>query len=148
MDEILIERWNSVVKPNDEVYHLGDLAWGGVSGVIRYVPRLNGKIILIEGNHDRINKDNIKLFKRVHPGYFNLKIDKRTWITLCHYSMRVWYNSHFNTWHLYGHSHGGLPPEGKSWDAGVDANNYTPISLEEVREIMKHRPDNFNLIKK
>ena len=50
MDECMADRWNAVVRPNDRVFHLGD-------GVInrRCLPildRLNGKKVLIKGNHD------------------------------------------------------------------------------------------------
>jgi calcineurin-like phosphoesterase family protein len=147
MDEILIERWNNRVKPNDIIYHLGDVAWGS-NGIIQYVPKLNGQIILIKGNHDRIHHDNAGLFKEVHPGFLNIKVSNHELIVLCHFSMRVWDRSHYNSWHLYGHSHGMLPPEGKSWDVGVDANNYAPVSLDEIRQIMKSRPNNFNYIGK
>jgi calcineurin-like phosphoesterase family protein len=62
--------------------------------------------------------------------------------------MRTWHRSHYNAWLLYGHSHGRLPPIGKSWDVGVDNNNFTPISFEQVKDIMKARPDNPNLVKR
>lgn len=48
---------------------------------------------------------------------------------------------------LVGNSHGSLPPIGKSWDVGVDNNNFEPLSLEEIQVIMSGRPDNFNFIK-
>jgi len=41
-------------------------------------------------------------------------------IVLCHYSLRVWDRSHYGSWHLYGHSHGNLPPLENSLDVGVD----------------------------
>jgi len=49
---------------------------------------------------------------------------------------------------LHGHSHGGLNPIGKQYDIGVDNNNFYPISYEQLRIIMKDKPDNFNYIKK
>ena len=52
MNEKLIENWNSVVGPDDIVFHLGDFAFGG-SGLWKEVlSRLNGKKYLIIGNHD------------------------------------------------------------------------------------------------
>lgn len=52
-DESLIKRWNSVVSKDDFVYHLGDVTmrWQNLK---RIIPRLNGTIILIVGNHDLI----------------------------------------------------------------------------------------------
>lgn len=39
-------------------------------------------------------------------------------------------------WHLYGHSHGRLSPQGRSLDVGVDCHNFRPISLDELTERM------------
>lgn len=147
MDEILVERWNNVVKVNDIVYHLGDIAWGS-NGILQYVPRLNGEIHVIPGNHDRINQSNAFVFNKVHPGYIDIKVSNHEPVTLSHFCMRVWHKSHFNSWHLYGHSHGMLEPVGKSWDVGVDANDYRPVHLDEIRQIMKNRPNNFNYVAK
>lgn len=52
MEELIVERWNSVVKDNDIVYHLGDFGFGGAKMFERLVGRLNGHIRLILGNHD------------------------------------------------------------------------------------------------
>lgn len=50
MHEVMIERWNDVVKPKDTVYHLGDFAFGRRN--IKIASRLNGRKRLIMGNHD------------------------------------------------------------------------------------------------
>lgn len=52
MNETLIERWNSRVKPKDNVYHLGDFCFGGVQNV-SIAARLNGSKRLVLGNHDK-----------------------------------------------------------------------------------------------
>ena len=62
--------------------------------------------------------------------------------------MRVWARSHYNSWQVYGHSHGNLPSVGKQWDVGVDNNDYHPVSENQLRTIMEKQPDNFNLIKR
>ena len=69
-------------------------------------------------------------------------------MTLCHFSMRVWPKSHYDSWNLYGHSHNCLPGEGKSMDVGVDAHGFAPVSFEEVKTIMEQRPHNFNWLEK
>jgi calcineurin-like phosphoesterase family protein len=51
MDEALIENWNSVVKPEDRVYLLGDVAMSK-RALMATVPRLRGRIVLVKGNHD------------------------------------------------------------------------------------------------
>lgn len=56
MNETIIKNWNNIVKPNDEVYHLGDFALGGKETTKNILKRLNGKLILIKGNHDHFTK--------------------------------------------------------------------------------------------
>src|SRR6185503_2891509 len=50
MNEALVDRWNSVVKPNDMVWHLGDFAFGKHN--IAIAARLQGRKKLVLGNHD------------------------------------------------------------------------------------------------
>ena len=140
MNVALTDNWNSVVKKEDTVYHLGDFCFGNPKP---YLEKLNGKIILIRGSHDK----RIKCFPEVHD-LFTIRPKNDITIVLCHYCLRTWDKSHFNSWHLYGHSHGKLPSIGKSHDVGVDCNNFTPISLDQIIEIMKTKEDNPNLIKK
>jgi len=49
-DECLIESWNRVVRPDDKVYHLGDVVMN--RHALPTVRRLNGRKILVKGNHD------------------------------------------------------------------------------------------------
>jgi calcineurin-like phosphoesterase family protein len=53
MDQTIIDNWNSVVAPNDVVFHLGDVALGNIDKSLACVSRLNGYIICKLGNHDR-----------------------------------------------------------------------------------------------
>ena len=50
MDEEMVKRWNETVRPNDKVYHLGDVVINRKSLAI--LRRLNGDKVLIKGNHD------------------------------------------------------------------------------------------------
>jgi calcineurin-like phosphoesterase family protein len=50
MDEEMVKRWNDRVKPNDKVYHLGDVVMSRKS--LGIMSRLNGDKVLIRGNHD------------------------------------------------------------------------------------------------
>lgn len=142
MNEVLIERWNKTVRNEDTIYHLGDVGFGYINHIL---DRLNGNKILILGSHDKDLRQYEKYFNEITP-LANIVIQKQP-ITLCHYAMRTWHRSHYNSWQLYGHSHGLLKPQGKSWDVGVDVNEFTPISFYTLKTIMKDRPDNFNLIK-
>lgn len=142
MDETIINNWNSVIGPCDTVYHLGDFAF---KDPLSYFKRLKGNIILIRGNHD-YRWSNLSFFKSVHD-LLQISVENTT-IMLCHYAMRVWSKSHFGSWHLYGHSHGTLQAYDKSYDVGVDTNNFTPVSFETLKDIMKKNPDNLNWLKK
>jgi len=141
MDEVLIKNHNEVVQKNDIVIHAGDFAWVKThADAQKYIKRLNGNHIFLVGSHDKwMHKSKGQIWEKTIHGYF---------VVICHYAMRVWARSHFNSWHLFGHTHGGLEPQGKSWDIGVDNNNFYPVSFEQIKEIMKDRPDNFNLVKK
>jgi len=66
MDETMIERWNAVVRPQDHIYHLGDVALNKPS-MERIMPRLNGHKRLVRGNHDVFpTKFYLKWFKEIH----------------------------------------------------------------------------------
>jgi len=149
MDEILIENWNKVVKPKDIVYHLGDFSFAKETETNKILLRLNGNKLLLKGNHDKslIKSSAVAYFGWVKD-YYELKHDKQL-IVLAHYSHRVWRNSHHQSWHLWGHSHGSLPPLGKSVDVGVDSTwitgkaEYRPFSYDEVKTFMSTRQVEF-----
>ena len=62
--------------------------------------------------------------------------------------MKTWAKSHYNSWQLFGHSHGELKGVGKQMDIGVDTHNFYPYSFNEIKRIMSKKEDNFNLVKK
>jgi len=140
MNEILILNHNSVVSPSDTVVHVGDFTLKKKEHAHRILSKLNGNHIFIMGSHDRWLSKSTNYLKQ-------FKVKGRH-IIACHYAMRVWPRSHYNSWLVYGHSHGNLPPQGKSWDVGVDNNNYFPVSFDELVNIMNDREDNFNLVRR
>jgi calcineurin-like phosphoesterase family protein len=138
MDKTIINNWNKVVSAGDIVYHLGDFCFGREDSTFDfYLRRLNGLIIFIKGNHDKLAWRNRRHFYRAYDSYFEEEVNEQS-ITLCHYSMNVWNKSHYGAWHLYGHSHGTLPdnPHSLSFDCGVDCTEFTPLSFEQVKEKM------------
>ena len=139
MNEVLIENWNRIIKPRDRVYHLGDFVFGCPERIRK---RLNGRIFLILGNHDKFGKKWHSLFE----GVFQIHEYKN--IIMCHYPIRYWNRSHYNSWHLHGHCHGHAEPIGKSFDVGVDCNNLTPLHYDEVCDMMDDRPDNPNIVRR
>jgi calcineurin-like phosphoesterase family protein len=140
MDQGIIRNWNSIVKPEDEVFHVGDFALGSIGDIIRIRQQLNGRIYLIVGNHDRRNVRNgdfRKLFEWVKD-YYLLKVpdaemDTVQKIALFHYPMVSWDCSHHGSWHLHGHCHGTIPGVPGRIDVGVDSNNFQPLSYQEIK---------------
>lgn len=143
MDETLIANWNSVVGPKDTVYHLGDFCFGNA---LDYLEKLNGFIYHICGNHEKPLINAVGVHKV--PFIRTAKIPEYPDIIMSHFAMRVWNKSHFNSWHLYGHSHGTLPGQGKSFDVGVDCWEFRPVSLDQITFKMAHLPDNFNYLRR
>ena len=136
MNEEIIRRWNSCVNDSDTGYILGDFCFGDPR---KYYSRLNGRVYIVPGSHD---KELRKLDQKfILPSIYVLKgllDDKRLGITLCHYSMRTFSQSHYGAIHLYGHSHHQLTddPMSLSFDVGVDGWNFYPLSIEQVKEKM------------
>ena len=140
MNEKLIENWNKVVKPEDDIYVVGDFFMGPLNNIESVLHRLNGKIHLIRGNHDQKNR--IELYEKngidVHD-IFYIKYKGRFFI-LCHFPMmneefmRMVREDNSEVVLLYGHIHSKAPKgyvDG-TYHVGVDTNNLTPISLEQI----------------
>ncbi len=146
-DEAIIENWNKKVKKNDTVYILGDFIYKSERSPEYYFNILNGKKILIEGNHDIwwLGKtDASKYFKEVCK-YKEIRLGDRT-VTLCHYPMLEWRASRKEGskklgYLIFGHIHNRrdelykhLFEIGNALNAGVDINGYAPVSFEELVE--------------
>ena len=150
-DSALIERWNSVVGENDVVYHLGDFVFGGSAVWHDIRSRLNGKIHLVLGNHDRKNfrKNFSNMFESVSEMCTHV-IGDRT-VIMCHYPLLCFKGSDNRfVIQLYGHVHSGpkcttddLPRLEhcfrNQYDVGVDNNDYRPVNIEEVKRIIDAR---------
>jgi len=141
MDEALIRNWNSVVKPDDIVYHLGDFALGLHDGdrVRSIFSRLAGRKFLVLGNHDYRNQN------QVHPVIAGLgweqppcqqmeTNDEGQRVFLSHYACRTWPGIRKGAFHFYGHCHGKLPGLGRSRDVGVDCpdTGYSPRTFKQL----------------
>ena len=140
MNTKIIENWNSVVGEHDTVYHLGDFVFTKFETEIQMLTKhLKGHIHLMLGNHDHLLRHHKHLwnyFASVSDSYKEIKYAKQS-MTLCHYALRVWNKSHYGAWNLYGHSHGTLEGLKNQMDVGVDCNNFTPISFDQIREKLK-----------
>jgi len=67
MDEFMVEAWNAKVKPNDKVYHLGDVVINRRS--LPIMDRLNGDKVLIRGNHDIFKDEDYRKYFRELRAY-------------------------------------------------------------------------------
>ena len=153
MNEDLIKRWNSVVKPDDIVFHLGDFMFGNINRFWEFRSRLNGKIYLIHGNHDYklMNEGNIEEGFELITSQLNIVVDGQK-IYLNHFPMLTFDGIYKEkpSWQLFGHVHSNKEHPSTSpdisrlnyllptqYDVGVDNNNYTPVSFEQVKEIIQ-----------
>lgn len=113
MNEYMLTKWNQKVRKNDDVIILGDLSLGNAEETNTLLKRLNGRLYLIKGNHDRFlsNKDmDVSRFTWIKP-YEELSDNKRK-VVLCHYPIMC-YNGQYRrgadgtpkTYMLYGHVH-------------------------------------------
>lgn len=134
MDLELIDNWNSVVKQNDTVWHLGDVSWHRDKEINQDIfDSLNGKKHLIIGNHDphyilQLGWESVSQYKEI-----NVSGDR---IILFHYPIFDWNGRFHKSYHLYGHVHGNYnPPIGDlAYDAGMDTNNYIPQRWDDIKK--------------
>jgi len=158
MNDELIRRWNDVVDPDATVLHLGDLALGERERSIGLTAALNGRKLVVPGNHDvfwshyrasaKYKALNCELLERT--GWHLLPEEFTATLDGCEVLI-----SHFP---YAGDSHGedrytelrpvdtGLPlihghthhtdhgPRERSFHVGVDANDFTPVPMSAISE--------------
>lgn len=128
MNERILDGWNSVVRPGDKVYHLGDVFFGSKDYFSSFWPRLAGRKRLILGNHDDA--------KWLAGGSFFEKITmwrKFTEFGLLLSHVPVHPNTLRNELNVHGHIHSNPSPEGAYRNVCVEQLNYVPINIEELR---------------
>jgi calcineurin-like phosphoesterase family protein len=132
MNEHMIEKWNSVVKPGDKIYVLGD--FGFTSNVEKYINRLNGKKRLILGNHDDVKKNKLHLyFEKIQMWrVFREENFVATHVPIHPSSLfKVKYNVH-------GHTHQNIVidenghPDKRYFNVSVERLGYTPLHIDEL----------------
>lgn len=126
-DAYVIKQYNSVVGKDDLVYILGDVGFTPRDTLAKLVRQLNGRKILIVGNHDRL-KDNeyismgfIEVIR--HPIFYNNNI------ILSHIPVEECYNSRY-TICVHGHLHKNILSLRNFFNVNVELNNYLPINME------------------
>lgn len=145
MNDAMIKRWNSVVSPDDIVYHLGDVGLGNESSLKWIIPSLNGHKILVRGNHDQKSK-NFYIdcgFEEVRPSFIEE-----------HEGVKIFFSHRPDTrpgnqhdtydMHFYGHVHakeyhGAFPTIARNGAClCVERWDYTPVELNKVIEMCKN----------
>lgn len=151
MNETIITRWNQVIGNDCHVFHLGDFCQGGSAEWSRLLDRLNGRIHLIVGNHD---------LKNLRQGFMNrfeevvmqqrIEVETKS-IYLNHYPFLCFEGGYkSNVWQLFGHVHTRTHNTGldadrlaylypTQYDVGMDNNDFTPLSYEEVKRIIEQQ---------
>lgn len=125
MNEALIEAWNSVVKPADKVYHLGDVAF---NKGLHLVKRLQGNKHLVLGNHDKFQLEKYYQvgFQKIRSSMKYEKLLALTHIPIHQASIpKGWINIH-------GHIHERKSPPGPYFNVSVEQNGYKPFHLDEL----------------
>lgn len=147
MDKVMIENWNKVVKPNDEVYFLGDFCYKSGESPEYYLEQLNGKKYFIIGNHDNPIIKNRRVYNRYFETIEQMMTvqDGNDSIVLCHYPLVEWNGFFRNALHFYGHVHNNVQNETykilakipNAYNVGVDILDFTPQSKEKVIQYNK-----------
>lgn len=148
MHKGLISTWNLVVKPDDEVWILGDFCFGGVTKLKEITRQLNGRKNIVLGNHDHSIK-----YHRTDLGFESI-VDAHTMkiagqdVVMSHYPfvgsehderkefVKGARYADYGQWLLHGHVHQSWLQNKKQINVGVDVWNYTPVSIEKIEKII------------
>ena len=147
-DEWLIDLWNSTVRKQDYVFHLGDFSWYNAGQTEKLLNKLHGRKFFIRGNHDQAirNLDNyfewvgdIKEAKFTNNQFKFIDPNETFCVEMCHYPLLTWNRRSHGSVCAHGHTHGALDDFNTNSgelrvDVGIDSmlGNYHFIELEEL----------------
>lgn len=139
MDEVLVQNWNSVVKPHDKVYHVGDVVMN--HRCLKIMNRLLGNKTLIKGNHDAFPLADFALYFDDVRGSSTFKD-----MILTHIPIHPSSVGRFGT-NVHGHTHDRFiesskfpgKPDPLYFGVSVEQINYTPISIDDLRAAIAER---------
>lgn len=139
MNECILDRWNSVVKPGDIVYCLGDVFLGDKEKFKKDWPKFNGSKRLTLGNHDDPQfLSSGGFFKKVmywrsFPEYGLMMHHTPLHIT----SLLRSKSSNLPLFQIHGHTHTMGSPRGPYSSVCVEMIDYTPVAIEDLAEKAK-----------
>lgn len=150
MNEAIIDNWNSIVKPEDRVIHLGDIMLNNNEIGIECLKRLNGQICIVWGNHDSDARKtlicalpNVITLGYAHQfryGKFSIYVSHYPTLT-ANYSNGKHFNQ--NVINLHAHTHQTTnflnPTNPFMYHVGVDSHNCTPVHIDEVMFDIRQR---------
>jgi calcineurin-like phosphoesterase family protein len=156
MHETLVSRWNECIKPDDNVYVVGDMALCPFKEFEPIAKRLNGKKFLIRGNHDGYSNGQYERlgFKTFYE--LKMKIAGQM-VRLSHYPYALpWYKRPFaykselrfmekrppkikGEFLMHGHTHTKYRESQNRIHVGVDAWDFYPVSSREVESILNKK---------
>ena len=159
MDYELVRRWNERVSPEDTVYVLGDVSWYDADKTKQLVSSLNGRKILIRGNHDKPGNGKIWGFDEEYD-YKEIRPNgKKSLVVLSHYPITFFNRHHYGAYMLYGHVHAThewnitenvkrqlerLDIPCNMFNVGCMLWDYAPVTLEEIiadQRFQKEQPE-------
>lgn len=137
MNADIIKKWNAKVKPNDDVYILGDMffKYTDIQQVKDILNALNGKKHLIKGNHDKFLKQLRWQDYFEEVVYYKEISDNGRMVCMFHYPIEEWNGYYHNSYMLYGHVHNNecdIKQHSRKFNVGVDVNDFEPKTLDEL----------------
>jgi calcineurin-like phosphoesterase family protein len=135
MHQALIDNHNSVVSDDDTVICNGDFMFSKSDGGI--FNALNGKKILVKGNHDHFATTRLG-WQSVHD-LLEFKHNGKN-IVMFHYPIESWNEKSKGSIHLFGHVHDQVMPNIQNrFDICVEKTNYTPVNLSYYTDLIEHK---------
>lgn len=127
MNEFMLDSWNQTVKPDDIVYHLGDVVMGRHNYDV--IKKLNGRKRLIVGNHDDIMKVG-KYFQKV----MMWRMFPEWNLVLTHVPIDLTDKTETRkySYNVHGHIHNNLSPTSRHINVSVESTHYSPVPLENI----------------
>ena len=135
MDQTIINNWNKKIKINDTIYIIGDFAFGKPEQIKDIINNLNGKKILVKGNHDKtiLKNNELRDMFFLIKDYMVIK-ENEDILVLFHYPIHMWDRSHYGSYHLFGHVHSSFVSHAKNaYNVGVDVNSFEPLTFKEIK---------------
>jgi calcineurin-like phosphoesterase family protein len=146
MDAVLIERLWAKVAPDDNLWIVGDFAFGPQAKDEAWLLAMFGQLPgarkhLVVGNHDSpltqaLPWDSVSWMIEVDDP------DADRPVTLCHYPMMTWNHARKGALHLFGHTHGNWRGSANAVNVGVDVWDYGPVTFREAEQRAKGLPPN------